>query len=69
MAFNEKLAERIRQLLGRRTDVSERPMFGGLSFLLNGRMCCGIIDDDLVCTARHPPSRIQTTMTPRRVRN
>jgi TfoX/Sxy family transcriptional regulator of competence genes len=48
MAYNERLAQRIREALGSRRDVTERRMFGGLAFLLRGRMCCGIVGDDLM---------------------
>jgi hypothetical protein len=37
MAFDEALAERIRQRLARRKNVEEKKMFGGVSFLLNGK--------------------------------
>jgi TfoX/Sxy family transcriptional regulator of competence genes len=35
-------AGRVRQLLSGRAEVVERKMVGGLSFLVNGNMCCGI---------------------------
>lgn len=38
MAYDEGLAERIRQLVGERPDLSERAMFGGLAFLIGGNM-------------------------------
>ncbi len=38
MAFDEALAERIRELVGDRPDVSEMRMFGGLAFLAGGHM-------------------------------
>lgn len=38
MAYDEHLAERIRGLLGTRADVVEKRMFGGLAFLVEGRM-------------------------------
>jgi TfoX/Sxy family transcriptional regulator of competence genes len=47
MAYDEALAERVRKVLKRRKDVTEKRMFGGLSFLLNGNMCCGVVDKDL----------------------
>jgi hypothetical protein len=31
-----------------RTDVVEKPMFGGLTFMVNGKMCCGVIKDELM---------------------
>ena len=48
MPFDEKLAARIRHQLRRRGDITERRMFGGLSFLRAGQMCCGIVGEKLV---------------------
>ena len=48
MAFDEQAAERVRRILRRRSGVSERKMFGGPCFLLNGHMCCGLVGADLV---------------------
>jgi TfoX/Sxy family transcriptional regulator of competence genes len=38
MAFEEKLADRVRELLADEDGVAEKKMFGGLTFLLNGNM-------------------------------
>jgi TfoX/Sxy family transcriptional regulator of competence genes len=48
MAYDELLADRVRHLLRERTDVTERPMFGGLTFMVGGNMCCGINTDELI---------------------
>ena len=48
MAFSEPLADRIRVALARRRGVSEKRMFGGVAFLVNGHMFCGVNKDDLV---------------------
>ncbi len=48
MAYDEGLAERVRQALGERAELSERKMFGGLAFMLAGNLCCGVIRDDLI---------------------
>ncbi|MCH8817511.1 MAG: TfoX/Sxy family protein [Chloroflexi bacterium] len=48
MAYNEGVVERVRALLGGRAGVSEQRSFGGLSFLLNGNMYCGVLNDELV---------------------
>ena len=48
MAYDEMLADRIRRAVGQRPDVTEKKMFGGLAFLLNGKMFCGIIKHDLM---------------------
>lgn len=48
MAYNEYLAERIRRVLAARKDVEEKKMFGGLCFLVGGKMAAGIVKDDLM---------------------
>lgn len=48
MAFDEALAERVRDVLGPRPELTEKKMFGGLAFLLRGNMCCGVYGDDLI---------------------
>ena len=48
MSFDEKLAARVRRLLKHRAGYAEREMFGGLCFMLNGNMCGGALNDDLI---------------------
>jgi TfoX/Sxy family transcriptional regulator of competence genes len=48
MAFDEKLAARVREVLSARGDVEERKMFGGLCFLVGGHMCCGLTNTFMV---------------------
>lgn len=48
MAYDERLSERVRAALARERGVSEKKMFGGLSFLLHGNMCCGVAGEKLV---------------------
>lgn len=48
MAFDEGLAERIRERVGPRMGVTEKKMFGGLCFLLDGNMCFGIVGSELM---------------------
>ena len=48
MPYDEELAARVRQMLRHRTDITERKMFGGLAFLRHGKMCCGIVGQDLM---------------------
>jgi TfoX/Sxy family transcriptional regulator of competence genes len=48
MAYDEKLAERVRVALEGRRGVSEKKMFGGLCFLVRGNMACGIVGDELM---------------------
>lgn len=55
MAYDEGLAERIRDALRGRAEVSERKMFGGIAFMLGGHMTVGIVGDTLM--ARVGPAR------------
>ncbi|MFW6069302.1 MAG: TfoX/Sxy family protein [Chloroflexota bacterium] len=48
MAYDEGLAQRVREVLDVRDDIGEKKMFGGLSFLLNGNMAVGVIGDELI---------------------
>src|ERR1700674_999734 len=48
MAYDEKLAARIRKLIAGDERMTERKMFGGIAFMLNGNMHCGVIKDDLM---------------------
>ncbi|HKA08126.1 MAG TPA: TfoX/Sxy family protein [Gemmataceae bacterium] len=48
MAFDEILAERIRQRLARRKGIEEKKMFGGVGFLLNGNMLVGVWKELLI---------------------
>lgn len=49
MAYNEKLAQRIREKLAALPNVEEKAMMGGLTFMVNDKMCVGIIKDELMC--------------------
>ena len=43
MVYNEQLADRVREIISRReTNVEEKRMFGGLCFMVNGKMCVGV---------------------------
>ena len=48
MPYNEELATRVRATLGPLSGVTEKKMFGGLAFMLNGNMCVGVTSDDLM---------------------
>ncbi len=48
MAYDEGLAERVRDLLLVREAFSERKMFGGICFMLGGHMAGGVIGDELI---------------------
>ena len=48
MPYNEQLADRIRAIVGDGPGLTEQKMFGGIAFMLNGNMFCGITRDDLM---------------------
>lgn len=48
MAYDEQLAERVRHLLADEPGISERRMFGGLAFLVDGRMALAAAGDGLM---------------------
>lgn len=48
MAFDESLADRIRKALARKRGISEKKMFGGICFMLNGNMLVGVWKDSLI---------------------
>jgi TfoX/Sxy family transcriptional regulator of competence genes len=48
MAYDEALAERVRQALAPRSGLAERKMFGGIAFMLEGNMAVGIVGDELM---------------------
>jgi TfoX/Sxy family transcriptional regulator of competence genes len=42
MGYDERVAERVRRILAGQRNVVEKRMVGGLSFMVNGSMCCGV---------------------------
>ena len=48
MAYSEKLAIRMRAELGRARGLQEKKMFGGIGFLVNGNMACGVHGQNLI---------------------
>lgn len=48
MAYDQELAERVRDLIAPLVAFEERKMFGGLAFMVNTHMACGIVKEDLM---------------------
>lgn len=48
MSYDESTAERVRRVLSGRDDIVEKRMVGGLSFMVNGSMCCGVTSTALM---------------------
>jgi TfoX/Sxy family transcriptional regulator of competence genes len=60
MAYNMKLADRVREHLAQIPGISieEKKMFSGLAFMVNDKMCVNISDDNLMC--RFDPALTET---------
>jgi len=48
MVYDEGLAQRVREILCENLGYEEKKMFGGIGFLLQGNMACGVIREDLI---------------------
>lgn len=48
MAYDEGLAERIREILQPQLGLDEKKMFGGIAFMINDYMFCGIAKGELM---------------------
>ena len=48
MAYDEALADRVRERLGDNPEITERKMFGGIAFMLSGNMAVGVSKEDLM---------------------
>lgn len=56
MSYDIQLADRVREIIARtHTDVEEKKMFGGLCFMVNGKMCVGVESDRMM--VRFDPAR------------
>lgn len=60
MAYNQHLADRVREALVTQPHVEEKKMMGGLTFMVNGKMCVGVLQDDLM--ARIDPDMYETAL-------
>lgn len=49
MAYNERISNRIREALAHLPGVEEKYMFGGVCYMLNGKMCVGVAQDEMMC--------------------
>lgn len=66
MAYSEALADRVRQFFGRRRGRTEKKIFGGVGFLLNGNMCVGVWQTSLI--VRVGPDAYEEALTQPHVR-
>jgi len=49
MAYNEEVTRRVRAALTGVRDVEEKRMFGGVAFMIHGKMCISARDDRIMC--------------------
>ena len=61
MAYDTKLADRIRLKLENLSNIEEKEMMGGLTFMYNAKMCVGIIGDEMMC--RIDPEMQETVLS------
>ncbi|HET6996835.1 MAG TPA: TfoX/Sxy family protein [Chitinophagaceae bacterium] len=61
MAYNEKLADRTREIIAQtHRNIEEKKMFGGLCFMVNDKMCIGVEKERLMI--RLDPARYDEVM-------
>ena len=48
MAYDEALADRVRELISARADITEKRMFGSLCFLVGGNLALCVRDEELL---------------------
>jgi TfoX-like protein len=46
--FSERTVKQVRRAIASTPGLSERPLFSGVAFMVQGNMCCGVIEDNLV---------------------
>jgi len=61
MAYDEGLAQRVREIIGEMPGLIEKKMFGGVGFMLQGNMACGVHKEALV--VRVGPEDYQGALT------
>jgi TfoX/Sxy family transcriptional regulator of competence genes len=61
MAYNQKLADRVREIIAlTQKNIQEKRMFGGLCFMVNNKMCVGVENDRLM--VRLDPAKYDEVM-------
>ena len=66
MPYDANLAQRINTVLGDRKGFVKKKMFGGIGFLLNGNMCCGVHRDNLIL--RLDPKVVEVSLAEERTK-
>lgn len=63
MAYDEQLADRVREVLVDQPLIEEKHMMGGVAFMVNNKMCVGIVKDELM--ARIDPDIFEESLEKR----
>jgi len=66
MAYDESLAKRINELIKGKKGFTQKEMFGGIAYLLNGNMCVGVHKDELII--RYDPGKTDEITKQKNVR-
>jgi hypothetical protein len=66
MAYDDRLAARIRGQLGKRKELTEKKMFGGIGFLINGNIACAVRKDEML--VRVVPDETDAALTNKHTR-
>ncbi len=66
MAYNEKLAIRIRAALSQEPNLDEKKMFRGMCFMVNGKMCICVRDNEIMC--RIDPDKYESVLEKKKCR-
>jgi len=48
MAYDEGLAQRVREIMEAYSMADEKKMFGGIGFMVEGNLACGVLNDELI---------------------
>ena len=49
MAYNQQLADKIRESIAHLPNIEEKQMFGGVTFMVDGKMCVGVVKEEMMC--------------------
>lgn len=60
MAYDQGLAQRIREIIDELTETVEKKMFGGVCYLISGNMACGVFKEFLI--VRVGPERYEEAL-------
>ncbi|MCY4447986.1 MAG: TfoX/Sxy family protein [Chloroflexi bacterium] len=66
MPYDERLTERVLDILGAEPTLVEKKMFGGVAVMLQGNMACGVLGNDLM--VRVPKDEYEAALTKPHVR-